>query len=216
MKMITVKKPEFENDDYLIRLDVTNIPLGEEAIRRLKNLSPDVAAYYDTKRNAFASHNIKPSIFAEFAESRPSLRSLMKLPSLRSTIYTVACEKHNNVNYTFLLEEIKKHLTKKPDTRRCVVRFANPFTEYSDSEMLSPQDVTCLNLIHYFKDSPRLVFRASDVENELLIDILTITEFFIKPIYSKQQINLSVYSSTCQNHEKWQNFIDSYNLLTGK
>lgn len=214
--MITIKKPEFENDDYLIRLDVTNLPLGEEAIRRLKNLSPDLASYYDTKRNAFASRNVKPSVFAAFADSRPSLRSLMKLPSLKSTIYTVACEKHNNVNYTFLLEEVKKHLAKNPDTRRCVVRFANPFTEYSDSEMLSPDDVTCLNLIHYFKDSPRLVFRASDVENELLVDILTITEFFIKPIYTNQQINLSVYSSTCQRHNKWQDFVSSYNHLTGK
>lgn len=212
----TVKKPEFENDDYLIRLNVTNLPWGEEAVEKLKSLSSDLAAYYETKRNAFLSHDIRPNIFANFADTRPSLRSLSKLPSLKSTIYTVACEKQNNVNYPFLIHEIKNHLAKFPDTRRCVVRFANPFNEYSDSELLTPGDVTCLNLIHYFKNSPRLVFRASDVENELLIDILTITEFFIKSVYTNQQINLSVYSSTCQRHDKWQEFVDSYNLLTGK
>lgn len=212
--MEILKTPEFENDDYLIRLNAKKIPTGGLAFSLLNKFSPSLASYYETKRRAFFERDVRPNVFSQFVNDRPSLRSLSELPELKSTIYTVACERQNALEYHLLIDGVKRHLEKFPNTRRCVVRLANSFVEYSDSEMFEPADVTCLNLIHYFKDSPRLVFRASDIENELLIDILTITEFFIKPVYGDRDVVLSIYASTSQNQRSWSSFVDAYERLT--
>lgn len=210
--MHIVKIPIYENDDYLIRINLKDIP-SKEVIKF--KLDEKLFSYYEKKLNAFANKETNPHVFAEFASDRPSLNSLSSLSSLDSTIYTVACEKQNGISHHDLMGLIKNHLHEKPDTRRCMLRMANSYEEYFNSEMNQPLDVTCLNLIHYVKDKPRLVFRASDVSNELLVDILTIIEFFIRPIYGNKDVELSIYASTCQNHSLFWNFVDNYRNLTG-
>ena len=163
--MIVLKEPRFENDDYLIRVEADKLSFGESAAKKLEEKSKSLASYYLTKRKAFLDKDTNPNIFQNFIGDRPSLRMLSDLERLDSTIYTVACEKQNGVLYDSLIKEVKKSLELKPSTRRCVVRFANDFQTYSSSERDFPSDVTCLNLLHYMKEGPRLVFRASDVKN---------------------------------------------------
>ena len=99
-----------------------------------------------------------------------------------------------------------------------MLRFANSYERYHVSETTKPLDVTCLSLIHYLTEGPKLIFRASDIKNELFIDILTINEFFIDPIYNSNFKNyqMSVYSSTAQGILDWDNFANllqhSYNF----
>jgi hypothetical protein len=212
--MIVLKEPRFENDDYLIRVEADKLSFGESAAKKLEEKSKSLASYYLTKRKAFLDKDTNPNIFQNFIGDRPSLRMLSDLERLDSTIYTVACEKQNGVLYDSLIKEVKKSLELKPSTRRCVVRFANDFQTYSSSERDFPSDVTCLNLLHYMKEGPRLVFRASDVKNELLVDLLTIAEFFIKPVYEDLKgLQVSIYSSTTQGVDSWQEFINSVEYL---
>ena len=205
--MIIVKKPEFENDDYLIRIDVEKIPIGLSAAKILAKSSESLAAYYIAKRSAFLNKDINPNAFANFIDDRPSLRMLLNLEALDSTVYTAACEIENEIDYQSLIDRVKLHLKLKPNTRRCVVRFVNSFQKYSSSELIKHNDVTCLSLVHYLKSGPKLVFRASDIKNELLIDLLTIIEFFIKPVYDSSELQISIYSSTAQEVSSWQKFI---------
>jgi hypothetical protein len=213
--MQIIKNPEFENDDYLIRLNLNDLKINDDLFIKLENIDVNLAKYYQAKRIAFKSKDTRPNIFAEFANNRPSLNSLKSLPALTSTIYTVACERNNGDDYESLIKKVSLHLKRKPNTRRCVLRFANSFLEYYDSELVKSIDSTCLNLIHYFGNSPKLVFRASDVTNELLVDILTIVEFFIQPVYGDQNVHLSIYASTSQNIEGWNCFIKNYKFITG-
>jgi hypothetical protein len=208
--MNILKEPEFENDDYLIRLDPAQIPTGTKAYDLLKKIDPSLAEYYAAKSRAFLLQDTTPNIFEAFVEDKPSLRCLSELDALDSTIYTVACERENSLSYKEVLKTVKQHLAMRPDTRRCVVRLVNSFDKYFSSETTRPADVTCLSLIHYLKTGPKLVFRASDVKNELLIDILTIHEFFIDPVYNSnfKNLQLSVYSSTTQGVSSWDNFVN--------
>lgn len=216
--MITIKQPEFENDDYLFRVDAVKLPKAEEALSFLKKIDPFSADYYWVKRQAFLSQDINPRIFSKFVHDKPSLRSLSDLDALDSTIYTVACERENNASYQDIITNVKKHLSQKPSTRRCMLRFVNSFERYYISETARPLDTTCLSLIHYMSEGPRLVFRASDIRNELLTDILTINEFFIDPVYNSnfKNYSMSVYSSTAQCVSSWNNFVSllqrSYNI----
>jgi len=214
--MIILKKPVYENDDYLFRLGFDEIPTPEQAIKMLYNINPTQARYYEAKRRAFAEQNINPNVFIDFVEDKPSLRSLSQLGSLESTIYTSAVERENRMGYKELLASVKKHLTEKPETRRCVVRLINGFDDYFDSELKKPADVTCLSLIHYLGSGPKLVFRASDIKNELFVDIMTVYEFFVKPVYDSnfKNLQLSVYSSTAQNVSSWDDFIGSLKAIS--
>ena len=156
--MNILKRPDFENDDYLIRLDLAKIPTGAKAYDLLKKIDPSLAEYYAAKSRAFLLQDTTPDIFEAFVEDKPSLRCLSELDSLDSTIYTVACERENNLNYKEILKTIKQHLTMRPDTRRCVVRLVNSFDKYFSSETSRPADVTCLSLIHYFVNLSKIVF----------------------------------------------------------
>lgn len=207
--MLTLKKPEFENDDYLIRLDPRALPSGPQAIETLRRLDPIVADYYETKRRAFSRHDTNPQIFERFVDDKPSLRCLSELSRLDSTIYTVACELENGLSHAEIIGNIKKHLAHRPMTRRCALRLINDYNKYFLSETAEPADVTCLSLIHYLSDGPKLIFRASDIKNELLVDILTINEFFISPVYDSapKKIEMSIYSSTAQGVSDWNNFV---------
>lgn len=210
MNMIIVKQPEFENDDYLFRIEAHKLPKAGEALSFLKKIDPFAADYYWSKRQAFLTQDTNPNVFSKFVQDKPSLRSLSDLDALDSTIYTVACERENNLGYRDILMNLKRHLLQKPETRRCMLRFANSYERYHISESARPLDVTCLSLIHYLKQGPKLVFRASDVRNELLVDILTINEFFIDPVYNSNFKNyqMSVYSSTAQCVSSWNNFVN--------
>lgn len=213
--MNIVKKPDFENDDYLFRLDLKKIPTWNKAVDFFHSFDPKLVDYYLTKRLAFSSQDTNPKVFSKFVEDKPSLRSLSELISLDSTIYTVACERENYTNYRDILSNVKMHLDFKPSTRRCVVRFINAFNKYFTSEITDPSDVTCLSFIHYLTTGPKLIFRASDIKNELLVDILTIKEFFLDPIYESsmlQDLQLSVYSSTAQHVSDWDNFVEALQL----
>lgn len=216
--MIIVKQPEFENDDYLFRIEAHKLPKAGEALSFLKKIDPFAADYYWSKRQAFLTQDTNPSVFSKFVQDKPSLRSLSNLDALDSTIYTVACERENNLGYRDILMNLKRHLLQKPETRRCMLRFANSYERYYISETTRPLDVTCLSLIHYLTEGPKLIFRASDIRNELFVDILTINEFFIDPIYNSNFKNyqMSVYSSTAQGVLGWDNFVNllqrSYNV----
>jgi len=216
--MIIVKQPEFENDDYLFRIDTTKLPKAEEALPFLRKIDPILGEYYWSKRQAFLTKNTDPNIFSRFVKDKPSLRNLSDLDMLDSTIYTVACERENNFSYQDILINVKKHLFQKPTTRRCVLRFIDSYNKYYVSETERSLDVTCLSLIHYLAEGPKLIFRASDIKNELLVDILTINEFFIAPIYNIKLKNYqtSIYSSTSQGTSDWDNFVkllhSSYNI----
>jgi|GEM_PF-6291530 len=209
--MIILKKPEYENDDYLFRIDLAKLPRAVDALVFLKKIDPLLADYYWAKRQAFLSQDTNPDIFTKFVEDKPSLRCLSKLEVLDSTIYTVACEKENDSTYQNILMNIKQHVKSHPTSRRCVLRFINDFNKYFASETIKPDDVTCLSFIHYLSTGPKLVFRASDIKNELLVDILTINEFFIDPIYNSdfKNLQMSVYSSTTQGVSSWDDFIVS-------
>lgn len=213
--MEIVKYPKFENDDYLIRISGHSLKLGDSAFQILKNINPQDSEYYAKKREAFKSYNTDPKQFQQFVEDRPSLRALSSLEDLNSTIYTVAAERQNGESYDTLIYRIKMHLDIKPDTRRCLLRFSNDLTEYAFSEISKPSDVTCLSFIHYFSRTPKMVFRASDVGNELAIDILTITEFFLKPIYLEDKFEVSIYASTAQNISRWNETMSTLMFLGG-
>lgn len=207
IQLQTIKRPEYENDDYLFRFRLDYLPVGQEASELLRKISPSLVDYYEVKRQAFSDRDTRPTIFERFVDDRPSLNSLKKLRYLNSTIYTVACEKQNDLNHKELIRSIKQHLEEKPHTRRCLVRFANSFSDYLYSEVYNTMDVTCLSLIHYLQEGPKLVFRASDVKNELLVDLLTINEFFLAPVYdSRSYITASVYASTAQGIDAWNDF----------
>ena len=211
--MIIQKKPYFENDDYLLKLSSKNLLDNDHVVTTLYRHDRILASYYDVKRQAFANRDTRPENFAQFVDDRPSLRSLTELKELDATIYTVAAGKQNGTSYDALISGVKEHLQSRPNTRRCVVRLVHDFSTYSASELFASQDVTCLSFIHYSPEGPRLVFRASDVANELIPDILTINEFFLRPIYGDVEYQISIYSSTTQNTSCWSDTISLLNEL---
>lgn len=208
--MLVQKNPDFENDDYLIKISSKNLSNIDHVVTTLYRNDRTLAAYYDVKRQAFENRDTRPENFTSFVDDRPSLRSLMELTELDSTIYTVAAGKQNNTVYDALIIGVKEHLRFRPNTRRCLVRFTHDFSTYAASELLASQDITCLSFIHYSPEGPRLVFRASDVTNELVPDILTINEYFLKPVYGDKEYQISIYSSSAQNTSGWS---DTVSLL---
>lgn len=213
--MQILKAPEYENDDYLFRIDLKGLAIGKDVHGVLDNIDPRLKQYYEKKRQVFRSQDTNPNVFSEFVDDKPSLRYLSDLNVLDSTVYTVACEKENHTQYLDILGNVKTHLETKPGTRRCIVRFVNSFGKCFSSEVNEPADITCLSFIHYLQSGPKMVFRASDIKNELLVDILTIKEFFLDPIYgtSVQRPQLTVYSSTAQGVSSWSNFLDSLRMV---
>lgn len=101
----------------------------------------------------------------------------------------------NGLSYEKTIEEVKSALSFRPDTKRMIVRFTNPVTEYLEGIRTEKMDTSCLALIHYFKDHCRLIFRSSNIDMELIPDLLTINEFFLKPIYQDHLFELSMYTS---------------------
>lgn len=198
MKIKTIIKPEYENDDYL--LELSGVPDCQE----LQNIEGVDFDYLHFKYKKFKNIDTAVEGWEQFG-SRPSLRSLSEINGqLTSTVYTNAVSKNNeNLSYDASIKIINSMLDKNPNTRRAFVRFASPLSEYYVSTH-SPIDVTCLSAIHYLKDSCKLIFRASDIKNELLYDIITINSFFLSPIYKDKNYNIKIYASTAQNIEYWE------------
>ena len=198
MKIKTIVKPEYENDDYL--LELSEVPDYKE----LQNIEGVDFDYLHFKCQKFKNIDTAVAGWEQFG-SRPSLRSLSELNGqLTSTVYTNAVSKNNeNLSYDASIKIINSMLDNNPNTRRAFIRFASPLSEYYVSTH-SPVDVTCLSAIHYLKDSCKLIFRASDIKNELLYDIITINSFFLSPIYKGKSYNIKIYASTAQNIEYWE------------
>ena len=198
MKVKTIIKPEYENDDYLLELS------GIPDYSKVKNIEGVDFDYLHFKYLKFLNVDTRIEGWDQF-KSRPSLRNLGSMNGeLSSTIYTNAVSKNNEeITYETSKNIIKSMLEKNPATRRAFLRFASPISEYYVSTH-SPIDVTCLSAIHYLHRSCRLLFRASDIKNELLYDIITINTFFLKPIYGKEDYTIKIYASTAQNTEYWE------------
>ena len=184
--------PEFENDSYLFRMRNVKLNINNPKFKNFLKCYINYE-YYTLKRNKFAAKDITRNGFEKF-EDRPSLRSSIQF--LHGTIYTYAMERLNGIPYHVAIDNIKDMVKLK--SRKCTLRFAEPIFRYHEAEIFRDIDVTCLNLIHYFEDKVTLVFRASDIKNELIVDLLTIYEFFIAPIYN-YEIDIEVYAITAQN-----------------
>jgi hypothetical protein len=187
------KFPKFENDSFLVKLE--NFKLSQKEIYNIAKQDD----YLNEKILMFNEQNVSPDRLKRFADNRPSLRNVDKLESLRGSIYTLKAQIENGrFSYKEILEKVREMLDNNKNTRRCVVRIADSFGLYYDSTKKERLDVSCLNLIHYLGDKVRLVFRASDIENELFYDILTIYLFFIQPVYD-EEVDIEIFASTAQN-----------------
>jgi len=203
MKTKIYKKPRYENDTALVEFnDLYVHPFDKLGIKD---------EYTILKYNKFLKKDITKNGFEKFKD-RPSLRNIDEVLMFQGSIYTHTCEERNFVNYEMLKEMIRKLIERK--SRRCVVVFANNFSDYFVSENVKSFDVSCLNLIHYYDDQVRIVFRASDVQNELFTDFATICEFFIRPIYNKP-VSISLFLSTVQNHKTFDKAINSIKKIYG-
>lgn len=194
-----LKAPEFENDSYLIRLE--NFTINNALMEKL--LKSD--KYLLLKFNKFKNEDISKSGFEDFKD-RLSLRNIESLESLEGSIYTYKVGKENSKTYDQIITDIRYTFIKHPDTRRLMLRVANDFDEYNRS-IEEGLDVSCLNLIHYMKNNAKLIFRASDILNELQVDITTIYEFFLRPVY-KKPITIEIFSSTSQNIDSFEKKIE--------
>lgn len=183
MNCITIKKPyNFDDSYYFI------IPGNDKFGIKMEALNLN---YLSAKLKAFEKQDCSKSNFISFHD-RPSLRNMHNTPDLKGSIYTVACENKNGMWYNIMIETAKR---KKADSRKCVVNMADKFSDYMDSEI----DTSCLNIIHYCKNKVTLFFRASDIENELLTDLITIKRYFIDPVYANEAPpEIHVIASTAQ------------------
>ncbi len=197
-----IKRPDFEDDSYLI--EMTNFELSNDQLEAIKRNDPYIAL----KCKKFADSDLTPNGFEAFSD-RPSLRNLNESSWLAGSIYTHASEERNHVRY----HEIKPIITEMLEygSRRAYLRMCNSLNDYHNS-MIFGTDVSCLSNIHYLEDRVNLTFRASDVENELFADIITIYIFFIQSIY-KKPIKLSIFASTAQNIDKFDNPIKQLRYL---
>lgn len=187
MNIEIIKKPKKENDYMLF--NIKNFFISKNKIKKICKKNN----YIKTKIQAFNNKNINKNLFSDF-KKRPSFKNFEKINDLRGTIYTYSCEEKNDMKYERIINKIKKIV--KTSSRRGLIRIADTFKDYYESN----KNVSCLNLIHYYKDSMRLVFRASDIKNELYEDLITISNSFILPVYNKR-IDLTIFASTCQNIE---------------
>jgi len=201
-----IKRPCFENDDYLIKCNNFKIDNYDKYI----SLDP----YTKLKSEQFASFDISKEVWLEspFIMDHPALRSINNVDNMSGSIYTVTCSLRNidrincyndidyRTQYENCIDMVKRVLAAKPKSRRVFMRMANSLSEYTMSEIgLSNIDNTCLAGIHFLNKEFKLIFRASDIKNELISDILTIYKYFIVPVYGLEPLTMTIYSSTAQN-----------------
>jgi hypothetical protein len=187
-----IKSPGYKDDSYYFI-----IPGHEDFGVMIEKLDLN---YVSEKMNAFRDKDIDNANFIRFKE-RPSLRNIEYKMDLRGSIYTHACEQKNGMVYDDLIAEVKKE---KNRSRRCVVNMADKLVNYTNPFI----DTSCLNIIHYSNNIVKLFFRASDVKNELLTDLLTIKKYFIDPVYDTNP-EIHVIASTAQNHDCFYKIMNS-------
>lgn len=181
--MIVYKEPKFENDSYMFVIDLQN-----DEFAMLDN-SIYSSVYVDAKFKAFETKNISKKPFEKFS-FRPSLVDIGSLEDVSGSVYTFTCQGKNKLDYNHIIKYCKKfHKT----SRRCAVNFADTLYDYLDGK----KNTSCLNSIHYCGDNVTLYFRASDIKNELHLDLKLIKYFFIDPVGKFK--TLTVMSSTAQN-----------------
>jgi len=186
MKSKVDKRPEFENDSYLINM--SNFFLYEK-------IYDD---YTELKLKKFKEKDISKDGFDLFIKGKGSFRKFEEISNLEGSIYTKSVEERNNDSYENVIADVKNILKTNESSRKAVVRIANKISDYETSE-LETKDVSCLNLIHYLKNKVSFVFRSSDIKNELFTDLVTLYEYFIVPVYGRVFIDIEVYGSTGQN-----------------
>lgn len=195
MDIIINKTPEYENDSYLFTI--------KDFIMKNFNVNP----YISLKREKFRNKDISKNGFDEFILERGSLRFFDQLENLPGSIYTYSIQDRQNMSYKDVLNTVREIFIKNKDSRRAALSMANPIVEYKKAE-LEGYDVSCLNLIHYLNNKSNLVFRSSDIEYELLADIVTIYEFFLMPIYGKFPIDIQIFGSTAQKVKCFDSLIN--------
>jgi hypothetical protein len=183
-------EPKVENDSMFISIE--NLFISEED----KNVFLVGSDYAQIKFDKFENKNRNPADFYGFTAA--SLSNIKKLRDLSSTIYTFSAQNKNGMKLEDILSEIKLALQKNPNSRRMLLRFANPVKEYLRSEKDGNVDISCLLNIHYRKDGATMIFRALDLKDEFLLDLLTLYWFFLKPVY-EGKINIKIFASTVQN-----------------
>jgi len=194
LDIIISKAPENENDSYLFTI--------KDFIMKDFNVNP----YISLKREKFKNKDISKDGFDEFIQERGSLRFFDQLENLPGSIYTYSIQDRQNMSYEDVLNAVREIFIKNRDSRRAVLTMANPIIEYKKAE-LEGYDVSCLNLIHYLNNKVNLVFRSSDIQYELLADIVTIYEFFLMPIYGHTPIDIQIFGSTSQKVKHFDNFM---------
>jgi len=178
----------------------------------LKDIKAKLNRYKDDyivmKNIAFRLENTDPSLFEVFSNDRPSLRNIDKLKNLNGSIYTKTVRIENNLNYEQSITRIKELRNKFSDSRRIIVRIIDDFMILYKSHYDESIDVSCLSFIHYFKNSIRFIFRASDIKNELIPDLLTLCTFFVEPVFNaNDNIDIFVFASTAQNVKYYEQII---------
>ena len=194
-----LKYPECENDSAFVSLDSDYISVIRESIK-----DDD---YYLVKNRKFLEKNLDGIDFEPFAHSRPSLRNMSNF--LEGSIYTYTCEKKNGMCYEAILDNVRTMISK--NSRRAFITISDRFLDYRNSEIIKGIDVSCLSGIHYTKDKITLFFRASDIKNELLIDIVTVYDYFIREIYGNRNVKIELMISTCQNYKNLKEYEDKQN-----
>jgi len=202
-----VKEPKYENDSALLHVefDESSDIFEKEKSEPIQFKLSALDLYTQTKIKMFRTQCDDPAILLPFKYDRPSLRRLQYLVDnnfkISNTIYTTSIYKKNGFNdLESMLKNIDWTLMRfgENGSRRIYVNNANTFDEYYQSESHPSMDVSCLVGIHYMVNKVILVFRASDLKNELFTDLVTITDSFILPIY-KKLMPIDILISTAQN-----------------
>jgi hypothetical protein len=195
-KIVVFKEPEYENDSSYFRINTQYVEKIRDTIR--------LDEYYTVKDRMFREKDVDNSNLIRFRDEKPSLRNMPRF--LEGTVYTFTCEKKNGKSYENIVETVKSMLSE--GSRRALVTISDRLLDYEMSTKDSSVDVSCLSTIHYKKDSVSLFFRASDVENELTTDIVTIYDYFVLPVYEGRSIEIDIFTSSCQNVESFIKFLD--------
>lgn len=185
--MKIIKKPEFEDDSYYFIIE------KDDKIIKIED------KYMKAKRFCFENLHITKSFPMNQYFDRPSFTNVEQQMTIVGTIYTATAEYKNDLYYEDIIKVVKEN---KDISRRCVVTMADTLRNYLDNSV----NTSCLNIIHYHKDSVKLFFRASDMTNELLYDINLIKEFFIDNVFESTP-EIHVIASTAQNIKELNNLI---------
>lgn len=201
-EMKILKAPTCENDSAMVSIDFNSI------LNLKYYISED--PYYRMKNFKFHVKDITSEGFQDFSMDRPSLRGMSKF--IEGTIYTYACQGKNGMPYEKLLDTVRELLS--ISSRRAFVTMSDRLEDYKSS-INGGIDVSCLTGIHYKEDKVSLFFRASDLRNEFVIDMVTIYDYFVGPVYPLQvqeKLEIEVFISSCQNYD----FINKLKIIVNE